>query len=157
VGGKSLAFATNEDLAVFAHDIAPQRMKDIEPRAKRAGVKIQKVRSSELGSEAAFDCVVIDAPCSGSGTWRRTPGAKWRLERSDLYALLDTQSQLLQQATGLSQRYIAYMTCSVFKDENEEQIRKFLEKCPEWSIEKQEFFKPSAENDGFFCAILRVA
>ena len=78
-GGKALAFADQSEAAVYAHDIAPQRMRDLPERAGRAGVEITILTRNEAQRLAPFDLVFCDAPCSGAGTWRRTPDAKWQL------------------------------------------------------------------------------
>ena len=75
-GGKALALAGRTEVAVTAHDISAARMRDIPARAARAGVRIELAEDPKA---ARYDHVLVDAPCSGSGTWRRDPDGKWRL------------------------------------------------------------------------------
>ena len=92
-GGKSLALAGRfPNAGIVAHDAFPQRMKDIPARAERAGTQIKIANRPE----GAFDLVFCDVPCSGSGTWRRAPEAKWRFSREDLNDLLTVQADILR-------------------------------------------------------------
>ena len=110
-GGKSLALA-DMGYAVDAHDIAPARMKDIPERAARAGVGIF-VRNDPQALAKEYDLVFVDAPCSGSGTWRRTPEAKWTLTPERLGELREIQRDVLEKAAKLVRPggYLAYATC----------------------------------------------
>ena len=154
-GGKTLALAARCEARWFAHDAAPQRMRDLPERAKRAGVCVELL---EGGAEAAgvFDLVLCDVPCSGSGTWRRTPDAKWRLTPGDLAELTDVQAGILDHAAGLVAPggRLVYATCSVLHEENEAQVAAFVQRNPEWRIESQERWPVSAQGDGFFLTIL---
>ena len=75
-GGKSLAMAARAKLSLFAHDTAPRRMQDLPIRADRAGVNITLLEPQHLAGAGPFDLVLCDAPCSGSGSWRRSPEGK---------------------------------------------------------------------------------
>jgi 16S rRNA (cytosine967-C5)-methyltransferase len=100
-GGKALALAAamGGRGRVIAHDVAPGRMRDIPERARRAGARIETALTGDLVSlEGGCDLVFVDAPCSGSGAWRRDPGGKWRLTRERLDALMRLQSEVLQSA-----------------------------------------------------------
>lgn len=152
-GGKALALAASGARQVDAHDANPARMRDIPMRAKRAGAKV-----SVIGvPDGKYDVVLCDAPCSGSGAWRRQPDAKWRLTRDDLQALLDVQDKILDNA----RRYVghngvlAYATCSLLKAENADRIARFVDKWPDWSVVEHRQFTPLDGGDGFFVAILR--
>ncbi|MCZ4351493.1 RsmB/NOP family class I SAM-dependent RNA methyltransferase [Roseovarius aestuarii] len=155
-GGKSLALAACTDATVFAHDINPSRMVDIPERAERAGVQITMVETDELPSQAPFDLVLCDAPCSGSGTWRRTPEAKWRLTPERLEELASLQAQVLSEAAPLvaSGGQLIYATCSVLKAENEAQIAAFTAANPKWVVRETHCFPVSDGGDGFFVAHL---
>ena len=151
-GGKALGFADRSEAAIFAHDIAPERMRDLPARARRAGVIVDRLAHSELGTHAPFDVVFCDAPCSGSGTWRRTPDAKWRLTEDRLTTLHSMQDSVLKGAAPLvaERGILAYATCSVLKSENEEVVKRFLRKNTEWAVIQSDRRLPNADGDGFF-------
>lgn len=154
-GGKSLALAAR-GAAVTAYDIDPRRMSDIAPRAARAGVTIATIDAADLTGLAPFDLVVVDAPCSGSGTWRRTPEAKWALTPARLTELCDIQAEVLRKAAShvAPGGYLAYATCSVFEEENEGQVAAFL-RGSGWTGEDALRLPPGPANDGFFLQILQ--
>ena len=155
-GGKALAIADRLRAAVWAHDVNVRRMQDIAPRAARAGATITICATSALATLAPFDLVLCDAPCSGSGTWRRTPDAKWRLSPDDLNALNGVQDDVLERGAGLCARdgRLAYATCSVLPCENDAIVSQFLARHPEWAIESVLRLQPAPQNDGFYMAIL---
>lgn len=155
-GGKALAIADRTDAAVFAHDALPRRMADLEPRAERAGVRIVQLGTEQLASSAPFDLVLTDVPCSGSGTWRRDPEAKWRLSPQALDSLIETQAGILDDAADLvgAEGRLVYMTCSLFEAENEAQIEGFLARHPDWQASSAHVFTPLTASDGFFAAEL---
>ena len=156
-GGKALGFADQHDAAVFAHDIAPERMRDLPARAARAGVTITQLRTDALARQAPFDVVFCDAPCSGSGTWRRTPDAKWRLAADDLDRLCATQAEVIRAAAPLVAPggVLAYATCSVLRSENDGIVDDFLVANPGWRRDRTERLYPGAAGDGFFLSVLR--
>ncbi|WP_298835921.1 RsmB/NOP family class I SAM-dependent RNA methyltransferase [uncultured Roseobacter sp.] len=155
-GGKSLALAADPDRTVTAHDISPGRMRDLPARAERAQVRIKTATQRELVSQPPFDLVLCDAPCSGSGSWRRAPEAKWSLTPERLQELQDTQAQILAQAAALTSPggWLIYVTCSVLPSENEDSVGRFLAAHPEWRCNATQRFDVTAENDGFFSAHL---
>jgi 16S rRNA (cytosine967-C5)-methyltransferase len=133
-GGKTLAFAAmmRNTGQVYAYDDDPQRLRPIFERLKRAGVRNVQVLAA--GDEAAlrdlgprFDAVCIDAPCTGTGAWRRRPDAKWRLRPANLAQRLDEQRALLELAAPLVRPggRLAYVTCSVLPEENGDQLARF--------------------------------
>ncbi|MFD1797588.1 RsmB/NOP family class I SAM-dependent RNA methyltransferase [Paracoccus aurantiacus] len=154
-GGKALALLSREDIEVTAHDAAPKRMADLPERARRAGVEVTLSPPAKLGGD--YDLVVADVPCSGSGTWRRTPDAKWRLTRAGLDQLLAVQSQILDDASGLVRDggLLAYMTCSLLDAENGEQISAFTGRQPQFVEIERQSWSPEDGSDGFFLALLR--
>lgn len=158
-GGKALALydAIGGDGGVIAHDIATVRMSDLPTRAARAGARITVAspKHKELVA-GAFDLVFVDAPCSGSGSWRRTPDAKWRFQASDLESLLSVQSDILDRAA----RYVrpggtlCYATCSFLQSENLDQVSAFVERNGSFSLQDHRLFTPLGVGDGFFAARL---
>lgn len=177
-GGKSLllgAILKNEGI-IYAHDKNKKRMSGLGERAKRLGINNIKI-IDELKESDKFDRFVIDAPCSGSGTWRRSPDAKYRLTPKQLEGIKSAQAEILETASHhlTADGRIIYMTCSVLPEENEDQIEKFLNKHPEFSVvnmrelwerklEKRYPFKEekhlhcsplTTETDGFFVCVLQ--
>lgn len=157
-GGKLLAMAARVRAEFTAHDAAPERMRDLSVRAARAGIRARLVQTAALEGRR-FDLVLVDAPCSGSGTWRRTPDAKWRLTPERLAELCALQGQILDQAARLVRPggTLAYMTCSLLAAENGGQIAHFLARTPAFSVSAGRNFLPSDGGDGFFVAQLRHA
>lgn len=155
-GGKALALAARGAGPITAHDIEARRMGDLPQRAQRAGADIRVAAPGLVTGK--FDLVVVDAPCSGSGTWRRTPDAKWRLTRAELDKLIETQTHILEVTADFvkARGYLGYMTCSVFRDENEAQIDAFLARHPEFELELQRNFSPLNASDGFHLSLLRL-
>ncbi|KEJ97448.1 16S rRNA (cytosine967-C5)-methyltransferase [Pseudosulfitobacter pseudonitzschiae] len=157
-GGKALALAAR-GFIVWAHDIAPGRMADIPDRAERAAVQIRVVAPDQLPEKEKFDVVLCDAPCSGSGAWRRSPEGKWALTQERLDELNSIQDEILDTAmthlaTGGT---LVYVTCSVLKCENEDRVAAFLERHSGWTCDLQKRWDISAEGDGFFTAHLTRA
>ena len=97
-GGKTLAMAGRVNAEFFAWDAAPARMRDLSPRAERAGIAVTLLQRPE--DRAPYDLVLCDAPCSGSGAWRRSPEAKWRLNEAGLARLVAEQAAILDAAAG---------------------------------------------------------
>lgn len=154
-GGKSLALA-DLGYAVDAHDIAPERMKDIPDRSARADIKIG-VKKDRHDIENKYDLVFVDAPCSGSGTWRRTPEAKWALTPERLRDLCQIQQNILAQAAQYVRPggYLAYATCSVLNVENEAQIVEFLEVNQSFDSLSSLTLHPGPLGDGFYLNLMR--
>lgn len=153
-GGKALALAAR-GVQVTAWDAAPARMRDLPRRAERAGARI--ALADVAGPQGLYDLVVADVPCSGSGTWRRTPDAKWRLAPEDLAALERTQAAIMTRAAThvMPGGRLAYMTCSLLRSENEAQVAGFLSAHPDFRLETSRRMSPLTESDGFFLAVLR--
>ncbi|NAZ35292.1 RsmB/NOP family class I SAM-dependent RNA methyltransferase [Rubellimicrobium sp. CFH 75288] len=153
-GGKTLAMGARARLELVAHDIDPRRMADLPARAERAGLAVRRVRDPASG--APFDLVLVDAPCTGSGTWRRNPDARWRLTRADLDRLTAVQDSLLGQAARLVRPggALAFATCSVLEEEGDARIRPLLAGgC--WTLADRFRVVPDADRDGFYQAVLR--
>ena len=132
-GGKTLALsaAMENRGQIFAHDSDKSRIAPIFDRIRRSENRnIQVVtKPGELaGLAGRMDLVLVDAPCTGSGTWRRRPDAKWRLTRRQLDARLAEQASILQEAARFVKPggRLVYVTCSVFHEENQRQVAAFL-------------------------------
>ncbi len=156
-GGKTLAMAARARLRLYAHDADPRRMGDLPARAKRAGAKVTVLTTAEVAVQHPFDLVLVDAPCSGAGSWRRAPEAKWALTSQRLAALCQIQAEILDKtaayvATG---GYLAYATCSMLREENDIQIESFLRRSKGWSDVVCHRFTPLDGGDGFFLALLK--
>src|SRR5690606_30949629 len=134
-GGKTLAMAARMENRgqIYAYDSDARRFGDIRERIRRAGVRNVQIRYpgpadplADLAGRA--DLVLVDAPCTGTGTWRRRPDAKWRLAPGAIEARKAEQDTVLSGAARLVRPggRIAYVTCSVLPDENEERVAAFL-------------------------------
>ena len=156
-GGKTLALAARANASWHAHDISMKRMGDLDARAMRAGVKVRILKPGAAGLAAPYDIVICDAPCSGSGAWRRNPQAKWLLNETHLDELITQQIAILQSAAKLVKKngLLAYCTCSVLIEENECQVNKFLKAERQWDMERDRRWPISQAGDGFYIACLR--
>jgi 16S rRNA (cytosine967-C5)-methyltransferase len=135
-GGKTLALAAMMDNAgqIYATDGDARRLAPIHERLKRAGVRNVQVRTPRGRADAVtdldgkIDCVLVDAPCTGSGTWRRNPDSKWRLRPGSLETRRKEQAAVLDRAAALTGPggRIVYVTCSILPEENDEEMAGFL-------------------------------
>ncbi len=133
-GGKTLALAALMENSgqLFAHDADRNRLAPIYDRLKRAGIRNVQVRAPVEGAlenlRGKMDKVLVDAPCTGSGTWRRHPDAKWKLATSQLQERQAEQAAILDEAARFVRPggQLAYVTCSVLPEENIEQIESFV-------------------------------
>jgi 16S rRNA (cytosine967-C5)-methyltransferase len=144
-GGKTLALAAAmaNDGQLVATDTDRGRLGRMGARLDRAGVGIVERRLLDPGREAealadlagAADLVLIDAPCSATGTWRRNPEARWRLTPTRLDRLAREQARLLDLAAPLVRPggAMVYVVCSLLRDEGEDQIAAFLARLPYFS------------------------
>lgn len=143
-GGKTLSLAAEMDDrgTLLACDADRARLARLGPRAARAGVSIVETRLLDGGREAAAladwqgraDAVLVDAPCSGTGTWRRNPEARWRLDRRELDRLVALQARLLDIAAGLVRPggRLVYVVCSLLDAEGAGQVQAFLARHGGW-------------------------
>ena len=156
-GGKALALAARADVQMTCHDIDAGRMKDIPARADRAGVRIRLAETKALEQLGPFDIVLCDAPCSGSGTWRRSPEGKWSLTPERLADLNAIQSAILEEAARLVAPggRLVYVTCSLLRAENEDRITGFLAAHPGWSQGLTRRIGLDEGADGFFLCHLQ--
>ena len=143
-GGKTLALAAAMENRgqLYATDLDKRRLAPIHARLERAGARNVQVRTPRsIGNELAdlsgrIDLVLIDAPCTGTGAWRRNPDAKWRVRPGALAERLKEQAAALDSAAALVKPggRIAYVTCSVLDEENGDQVRAFLAQHPELTV-----------------------
>jgi 16S rRNA (cytosine967-C5)-methyltransferase len=133
-GGKTLALAAMMagEGELIAHDKDRHRLRPIFERLMRAGAGFVKVEEPA----GLFDCVVIDAPCSGSGAWRRKPDSKWKLSRKTLEQRKADQQEVLTRGAALVRPggRLVYITCSMLAEENTGQVAAFLSRQPSFSI-----------------------
>ena len=139
-GGKTLALAAAMDNKgqVHATDSDRHRLAPIFERLRRAGTRNVQVHpaGAEVPFDGKMDRVLVDAPCSGSGAWRRHPDAKWRLTEASLDRRCDEQRALLRQAAGFVRPggLLVYVTCSLLPEENEDQVTAFVEENPDFAL-----------------------
>jgi len=158
-GGKALAIAMYPNVEVFAHDIDPRRMNDLPARAARAGCVIPQFETDDLAAKAPFDVVLCDAPCSGSGAWRRSAEGKWTLTAARLRELNAIQDSILDAAADLTapKGCLVYATCSVLSCENEDRAKAFLARHPDWKSTFEQRFDVDEFGDGFYTThLMRV-
>ncbi|MEO0370044.1 MAG: RsmB/NOP family class I SAM-dependent RNA methyltransferase [Pseudomonadota bacterium] len=158
-GGKTLALAAMVPAGpphaqFFAYDADPGRMTDLPSRAARAGVKVAVLEAGDIARHAPFDVVLCDVPCSGSGTWRRSPEAKWKLTLDRLQNLIDIQRDILHSSSNLlaAGGQLIYTTCSILNRENAAQIDAFCQTYPEFERQDQHHWPVTDTGDGFFFA-----
>lgn len=184
-GGKTLALsaAMENSGQIHAYDIDKTRLAPIFERLKRAGTRNVQVHQPDEDLSALagrMDRVVIDAPCTGTGTWRRRPDTKWKLTQKNLEERIDQQQEVLASAAPFVRPggFLIYITCSVLPQENEAQVYGFCEdngefeivsagevwqdlfgenKRQPWSADmKTVTLTPAAtETDGFFFAVMQ--
>ncbi len=167
-GGKTLALAAMmaNTGQLYAYDADARRLGDTVRRAQRAGVRNLQVRSpihadALAGLESRMDLVFADAPCTGSGTWRRHPDAKWRLTPEQLARRMAEQDAVLAGAAAHVKPggRLVYVTCSLFAEENEDRVSAFLTGHPAFAPagEARRLTPLTDATDGFFIAVLERA
>jgi len=181
-GGKALAMAAmmQNEGRILATDTHEHRMQDIVMRAKRAGTHIIDTMTINNAGLKKYvnkcDRVLIDAPCSGSGTWRRSPDLRWRISPQKLNHLCDLQKDILNKGKNYVKPggQLIYVTCSILKEENDQQLAVFLRNSKDFRLlstlnrvkmetldeglgkgQATKRFLPHVHaTDGFFCAVL---
>jgi 16S rRNA (cytosine967-C5)-methyltransferase len=144
-GGKTLALAAAMDNRghLVACDVSAHRLERATERLRRAGASIVQRKALQSARDPwvkrhgkSFDRVLVDAPCTGTGTWRRNPDAKWRLKPSDLAELEARQAEILDSAARLvrPKGRLIYVTCSLLEAEDEAQVARFLESHPDFAL-----------------------
>lgn len=141
-GGKTLAMAAamNNKGQVHAYDADRKRLAPIIERLRRAGTRNVQVHDDARQLEVLkgkLDCVLVDAPCTGTGTWRRRPDTKWRLTQKNLDERIAQQQAALSEAAPFVKAggNLVYVTCSILPEENDRQIERFCAENPEFSPE----------------------
>ncbi len=157
-GGKSLILSQimKNTGRIVAHDVSFLSLKELGRRANRAHATNIEI-ATRLPDEV-FDTVVVDAPCSGTGTWRRCPDAKWKLTPEHFQNIQKTQATILDQAVERTRRKLCYMTCSLTTAENEHQTQAFLKRHPSFQLLTEKRFSPyRTQTDGFYIAVFQKA
>lgn len=170
-GGKTLQLSSRlrGKGVVYASDIEEERLTALKERARRAGVP--NIRTStwdgtqlptfplEVQRHGGFHAILVDAPCSGSGTWRRRPDGRLR-QSIGLAKLVETQSRILKGAAAALRPggALVYATCSVWVEENETVVKGFLAEHPDFSLgETRLVGGPGEDADSLFYAVLSRA
>lgn len=179
-GGKTLALAADMggEGRLIAADINRDRLSRLRPRAERADARFIETLLLDGGREAealaplagACDCVLVDAPCTGMGTWRRNPEARWRLSPDALARAVEQQARILALAAPLVKPggVLVYAVCSLLDPEGRGQAEAFMRRFPDWVSEELagagrpwgdgRLLTPAHDDsDGFFVARLRKA
>lgn len=159
-GGKTLALAAAMENRgrLVAHDANAARMTDLPQRARRAGAGVEIAAPDQLGScVGKCDIVLVDAPCTGSGAWRRKPDSKWRLSEEMMAGLIRLQAEIMLAAADYVRPggLLVYATCSLFSSENERQTERFLSRGNAFALLEERRWTPLEGGDGFYAARLR--
>lgn len=148
---------------IFIHDIRKNILLEAKRRLRRAGVQNYQLNNDKDNIKSILkgkcDWVLIDVPCTGSGTLRRNPDLKWKFTIEKLEELIEVQEQIFTEALELIKPSgrIVYVTCSLLKEENINQIAKF---CRRYNVimENEKIFQTvptSKKMDGFFASVLK--
>jgi 16S rRNA (cytosine967-C5)-methyltransferase len=137
-GGKAIELARTASV-VYASDISPARLTRVMSNARRLELKhiVPYVADARAPALRPVDAVLLDAPCTGTGTFRRHPDARWRLKASDLAVMGALQRTLLRGAASVVKPggLLVYSTCSLEPEENDAQVESFLADHPDWTLE----------------------
>lgn len=162
-GGKTLAFAPrmNNQGQIYLYDIRPHALVEAKKRLKRAGIQnaqlLDRAKLKKKGMLGRMDWILLDVPCSGTGTLRRNPDMKWKLSPEMINRLIAEQKKIFQEVLKYlhPNGKIVYSTCSILPEENEKQIEEFMK---EYDLKLAapffQSFPKAQEMDGFFCAVL---
>lgn len=160
-GGKTLALAAGMGGRgrLMAWDANPRRMADLPGRARRAGAEVRLLDAGGLARLGPVcDLVLADAPCSGTGAWRRKPEGKWRVTPEGIAAFAPLQDAILDAARAHVRPggALAYATCSLLRVENEDRAAAFLLRHPDWTLEVERRLGIADGGDGFYFARFRA-
>lgn len=163
-GGKTLHLAAcmKNQGRIVALDTVDWKLSELKKRARRAGAHIIETRVIDSGKTikrlaATADRVLLDVPCSGLGVLRRNPDTKWKLSPNSIDEVAATQQQILSQYSTMVKPggYLVYATCSILPQENEQQVKNFLDRNPSFELDAQKNVWPSAGFDGFYMARIK--
>ncbi|MGC1878120.1 MAG: RsmB/NOP family class I SAM-dependent RNA methyltransferase [Rhabdochlamydiaceae bacterium] len=163
-GGKSLAIAPRlkERGQLFLHDIRPRALLEARKRLKRAGIQNAQLLPADSPNKRLLkmkmDWVLVDAPCTGTGTFRRNPDMKWKFEDQLLPRIIQEQREIFEEALSFLKPggHIVYATCSVLPQENLHQAAYFLDRFPLEQIgEPFSSIPVTGEMDGFFGVVFK--
>ncbi len=163
-GGKSLHLAALMENrgSIISLDTEAWKLEELRKRARRSGVHIIQTRPIESSKtikrlHGSADRLLLDVPCSGLGTLRRNPDAKWKLSLEFLQKVRTTQAEILRSYSKILRPggQLVYATCSILPSENELQIAQFLSENPDFQLIEQRTISPAEHGfDGFFMARL---
>jgi 16S rRNA C967 or C1407 C5-methylase (RsmB/RsmF family) len=163
-GGKSLAIAPrmNGRGQLFLHDIRPKVLLEARKRLKRAGIQNAQTLLADSPNKRLLkmkmDWVLVDVPCTGTGTLRRNPDMKWKFDNCVLQRIIHEQRQIFAEALAYLKPggHIVYATCSIFPQENQQQATYFLDRhCLAQVGESFSSFPATDEMDGFFGIVFK--
>jgi len=163
-GGKTLAFAPkmNQKGQIYLHDIRPRALQEARIRLRRAGIQNSQIilpTSPQLNKlKKKMNWVLVDVPCSGTGTLRRNPDMKWKFDEALVTRLIGQQRMIFEKALSFlhPKGHIVYATCSVLREENQDQLEHFI-KTYDLKVEGEPFQSLPTEGgmDGFFGVVLK--
>ncbi|MFV0339509.1 MAG: RsmB/NOP family class I SAM-dependent RNA methyltransferase [Parachlamydiaceae bacterium] len=158
-GGKALAIAPKLKGTgqIYLHDVREKALLEAKKRLRRAGVQNVQWTSSKKSLKGKMDWILVDAPCSGTGTFRRNPDMKWRLTPEEVDRLTALQREIFEEALSFLKPSgkIVYATCSLLTQENEEQVDYFIQKFFLKAVRPPLKLLPTIQGpDGFFGAVL---
>lgn len=164
-GGKTLQLASlmNNKGRIISFEIKEDKLSELKKRARRAGVDIIETKWIESSKsykrmEASADLVLIDAPCTGTGVYRRNSDAKVKFSLQNLHDLMSIQENIFTSYSKLMKPdgRLVFSTCSVLKEEGEDQVNTFLSKHSDWELVKEKrIFPYDLNGDGFYMAQLK--
>lgn len=162
-GGKTLLLGALMDNTgkLIAMDVEGRKLGELKKRTQRSGLNIVETRAWEEKGvlqelEETADYLLLDVPCSGTGVIKREPDTKWKLAPEHLERLEGVQADILHRYPTMLKPggTLVYATCSILPMENSNQVNKFLEKHPEFTLEQELTVDPGTNNDGFYMAKL---
>ncbi len=164
-GGKSMLIYDNvPNIYLTVSDVRSSIIANLQERLKKAGLKNyhhfvgDASQKSTIGNQLKYDVVMVDVPCTGSGTWGRTPEYLTIFKKETISAFADKQSKIINNITDSinNNGYLIYITCSVFKEENENIVKDLLFKHPEFRLLHQQIFEGYHQQaDTMYAAILQ--
>lgn len=163
-GGKTLHLAAlmKNKGQIIALDIYGWKLAELKRRAKRAGAHNIEARLIEDNKvikrlHEKADRLLIDSPCSGLGVLKRNPDSKWKIDQAFIDRIKVEQQQILQDYSKILKKggQMIYATCSILPSENNEQVEKFLQNNPDFTLLKDQKIMPSEGYDGFYMALIK--